>query len=78
MSDDEEQQIKDIILGTEGVHGFHDLKTRQSGLMQFIQFHLELKGDQSLRKAHDIGDGMEKKIMEKFPKAEVMIHHDPV
>jgi ferrous-iron efflux pump FieF len=75
--DDEARLIK-TIQETDGVKGFHDLKTRQSGMVQFIQFHLELDGDQLLRDAHDTGRSLEAKIRERFPRAEVIIHHYPV
>ncbi len=38
-----------------GVHGFHDLKTRTAGRRVFVNLHIELDGDQSLREAHAIG-----------------------
>lgn len=78
MDSSDEADLVALINGTEGVRGFHDLRTRQSGVLQFIQFHLELDGSQSLRKAHDIGDALEKRIQERFPQAEVIVHHDPV
>lgn len=75
--EDEADLIK-LITETEGAHGYHDLRTRQSGVMQFIQFHLELDGTQTLSRAHDIGDALEHRIRERFPRAEVLIHHDPI
>jgi ferrous-iron efflux pump FieF len=38
-----------------GVRGYHDLKTRTAGSRVFVNLHIELDGDQSLRQAHDIG-----------------------
>jgi len=78
MSDEDEAALIELINGTEGVFGYHDLRTRQSGVVCFIQFHLEMDGSQPLRRAHDIGDALEKRIMERFPRSEVLIHHDPV
>lgn len=78
LEPEDEADLVHLIEATEGVHGYHDLRTRQSGVMQFIQFHLELDGSQELRQAHDIGDALEKRIRERFPRAEVLIHHDPV
>jgi len=78
MSDEDEAALIELINGTEGVFGYHDLRTRQSGVVCFIQFHLEMDGGQPLRRAHDIGDALEKRIMERFPRSEVLIHHDPV
>jgi ferrous-iron efflux pump FieF len=78
LDPDDEARLIETIQETDGVKGFHDLKTRQSGMVQFIQFHLELDGDQLLRDAHDTGRSLEVKIRERFPRAEVIIHHYPV
>ncbi|MFC3680896.1 cation diffusion facilitator family transporter [Bacterioplanoides pacificum] len=73
-----EQQIADLIEAQAGVQGFHDLKTRQAGAVQFIQLHLELEASQPLHQAHATGDRVEQAIRAVFPRAEVLIHHDPV
>jgi ferrous-iron efflux pump FieF len=70
--------IGKIITSQPDIIGFHDLRTRTSGYHYFIQFHLDLDKDLSLRRAHEIGDAIERKIIETYPKAEVIIHHDPV
>ncbi len=78
MPDEDEAELKALINSCEGVRGFHDLRTRQAGALQFIQFHLELDALQPLKSAHAIGDRVEKRILERFPRAEIIIHHDPV
>jgi ferrous-iron efflux pump FieF len=59
-----------------GVRGFHDLKTRRAGSRVFVNLHIELDGDQSLRDAHDIGAGLRRAILAAYPQADVMIHKD--
>jgi ferrous-iron efflux pump FieF len=59
-----------------GVHGFHDLKTRTAGRRVFVNLHIELDGDQSLRQAHDIGAGLRREILYRYPQADVIIHKD--
>lgn len=78
MDEKDKQRLIDLIEGAPGVCGYHDLKTRQSGLVQFIQFHLELESQQSLQQAHDIGDALEQTISHAFPRAQVIVHYDPV
>ncbi|MDB2414305.1 cation diffusion facilitator family transporter [Rickettsiales bacterium] len=77
MEDVEKKKIIDIILDHAGVLGMHDLKTRRSGRHPFIQFHLEIKGEVSLKKAHEISEKVEKSLLKSFPKAEILIHQDP-
>ena len=59
-----------------GVHGFHDLQTRQAGSRIFVNLHVELDGDLPLRDAHDIGAGLRAAIRAKYPRCEVIIHKD--
>lgn len=59
-----------------GVRGFHDLKTRTAGSRVFVNIHIELDGDQSLREAHAIGAGLRRKIIETYPQCDVIVHKD--
>lgn len=59
-----------------GVRGFHDLKTRRAGSRVFVNLHIELDGDQSLREAHDIGAGLRRAILAAYPHTDVIIHKD--
>jgi ferrous-iron efflux pump FieF len=68
--------IADIARDWPGVRGFHDLKTRRAGSRVFVNLHIELDGDQSLREAHDIGAGLRRAILAAYPQADVIIHKD--
>lgn len=59
-----------------GVRGFHDLKTRTAGSVVFVNIHIELDGDQTLREAHAIGAGLRHKIIETYPQCDVIVHKD--
>jgi len=60
------------------VYGVHDLKTRRSGPMTFVQLHIELDDNMSLYEAHAIADKIEKRISQEYHPAEVIIHQDPI
>ncbi|QEE36635.1 cation diffusion facilitator family transporter [Octadecabacter sp. SW4] len=62
----------------EGVHGFHDLKTRVSGSRVFVNLHVELDGSQTLDQAHAIGAALRRAILHAYPRADVLIHKDPL
>ena len=55
----------------------HDLRTRTSGGIDFVQFHVDLPGDYTVEKAHNIIERVEKDLHAEFPDAEVLIHIDP-
>uniref|UniRef100_UPI0040485942 cation diffusion facilitator family transporter n=1 Tax=Yoonia sp. TaxID=2212373 RepID=UPI0040485942 len=61
-----------------GVHGFHDLKTRVAGSRVFVNIHVELDGDQTLNAAHAISAALRRTIIAAYPRADVLIHQDPV
>lgn len=65
-----------IAEGWPGVHGYHDLKTRTAGSRVFVNIHIELDGDQSLRDAHSIGAGLRRAILDAYPQADVIVHKD--
>lgn len=77
MDDAEREQIKAIVRQHPEVLNLHELKTRLAGQIRFIQFHLELDGNISLREAHRISDAVEDDLLAAFPGAEIIIHQDP-
>jgi ferrous-iron efflux pump FieF len=72
------QKIQATAMGHPEVTGTHELRTRQSGPTRFVQLHLELNENMSLKQAHEIADHVEAEIMSFLPGAEVIIHQDPI
>jgi ferrous-iron efflux pump FieF len=77
MDDGDREKIKAIVREHPEVLNLHDLRTRIAGQDRFIQFHLELSPEISLREAHRISDAVEAQVTEAFPGAEIIIHQDP-
>lgn len=73
-----EAKISATVMQFPEIAGFHDLKTRVSGTRTFIQMHIELDGDLSLREAHDVGARLRLAILREVPRSEVIVHKDPV
>ena len=74
---EDRRRILQIVRRHPGVRSVHDLRTRSSGLHQFIQLHLVLHPTMSLGRAHVISDSVETAVREAFPQAEVIVHIDP-
>lgn len=72
------QNMQQLACRVPGVLGVHDLRTRLSGMHWFVQLHLELPGNLSLHEAHSLCVAVEKAIIAHYPKAEVLVHADPV
>ena len=57
--------------------GYHGLKTRKSGYMKYIEFHLLVPGTMSVKKSHDLSVVIEKEIEDELKNADVIIHIEP-
>ena len=55
----------------------HELRTRSSGILSFVQLHLEMDGTHTLFRAHQIADEVEAEIIKHYPETDVIIHQDP-
>lgn len=77
LPDADRVKIKVIVRAHPKARGIHDLRTRKSGMTEFIQLHLELDDNLTLMEAHGIADEVEANILAEFPGAEVIIHEDP-
>ncbi|QXH47567.1 cation diffusion facilitator family transporter [Pseudomonas xanthosomatis] len=72
------ERMLEVVLAIPGVKGAHDLRTRVSGSQWFVQVHLELPGALPLEQAHELCVQASAAIRERYPRADVMVHADPV
>jgi len=77
LPDADREKIKIIASSRPEVRGLHDLRTRSDGERVFIEFHLELDGNMSLKTAHHIDEAITDDILKSFPNADILIHQDP-
>ncbi len=59
------------------LRGVHDLRTRTSGNRDFVQFHVWVDPEMTIRQAHQVMDEIEIKLHAEFPGVEILIHPDP-
>jgi len=72
------QTLLEVVARHPRVDGVHELRTRSSGVTDFIQFHVWLAPDMTVACAHDIVDEIEADLAGAFPGAEILIHVDPL
>ena len=53
---------------------FHNLRTRKAGNYKYIDFHLTLDPNKTVREAHEICDKIEEDLKKDFDHTEVTIH----
>jgi cation diffusion facilitator family transporter len=75
---EDEAKIKEIFSRYQGgCIRFHRLRSRKSGSIRFIDLHLVVPRKWSIEEAHNLGDTIEKDILEALPNTQVIIHIDP-
>ena len=75
-----EDQRQEFLAATRAypeLAGLHDLRTRTSGTHHFVQFHVWVPEDWTVREAHDRIDPVEEALQLQFPGTEFLIHVDP-
>lgn len=78
LPDEVRQEAIALARAVPGVIDVHDMRTRQSGQQWFMQLHLDLPGELPLHEAHELGEQVTYAIQQRFAKAEVLVHKDPV
>lgn len=76
-SDAERAAIVAAVTEDARIANVHQLRTRMTGQALIVQMHVDLDPDLSLKAAHDITLDAEKRVLEAFPHADIMIHADP-
>ena len=75
--EDQRQRFVEVAARFPELSQLHDLRTRSSGAHDFVQFHVGLPPDMTVREAHDVIERVESALCEEFPGTEVLIHIDP-
>jgi ferrous-iron efflux pump FieF len=74
---DRRNRIAEIVRAHPEVVSLHDLRTREAAGTVFIEFHIELDGEMTVRAAHVVTDALEAELRAVFPDAEIIIHQEP-
>ncbi|MFN3583715.1 cation diffusion facilitator family transporter [Phenylobacterium sp.] len=77
LSDEARAEIVRLVTADATLTDVHQLRTRASGPFVHIQMHVDLDPDLTLEAAHRSIVAAEKRILERFPAADILIHADP-
>jgi ferrous-iron efflux pump FieF len=75
--EEERQQFLAAAAAYPELQGLHDLRTRKSGTLRFVQFHVWVPAHWTVQEAHDRLDQVEEQLQQHFPDTEILIHVDP-
>lgn len=71
--------IRAIVLGVQGVQSTHAIRSRRMGPGVFLDLHVLVDGQISVKQGHDIAERIKKELMETGPDvADVVVHVEPV
>ena len=77
LPDDDRAEIVRLVTADGRLANVHQLRTRASGPYIHMQMHVDLDPDITLETAHQAIVAAEKRILEAFPAADILIHADP-
>nr|WP_091147633.1 cation diffusion facilitator family transporter [Novosphingobium sp. CF614] len=75
--EEKKQRFLDVLARNPDITGVHDLRTRTSGNKDFVQFHVWVDANMTVRQAHRVMDEIEARLRAEFPDVEILIHPDP-
>ena len=79
LPDEEVARIRVILerFGEEGVR-YHALRTRSSGAQRFVSVHIQVPGDWSVQRGHELLEEIEREIRNELSPVNVITHIEPV
>ena len=75
--DEKRTRFVELAARHSGLSNLHDLRTRTSGMHDFVQFHIDLPAALTVGAAHEIVARAEEEMARHFPNMELLIHIDP-
>ena len=77
LPDADRRRIIDLMTRDKAITRVHQLRTRASGPTVHIQLHADLDPEITLEAAHKVVVAAERRVLEAFPDADILIHPDP-
>jgi ferrous-iron efflux pump FieF len=77
LPDDSRARITELMTRDPRVRDVHSMRTRASGPYIHIQMHAELDPSLSLVEAHQVMVAAERRVLEAYPTADIIVHPDP-
>ena len=77
LPDEVRARIVELMTEDRRLTDVHQLRTRASGPYVHIQMHVDLDPELTLEAAHQVIVAAEKRVLDAFPSADIIIHADP-
>jgi len=73
----EDEKIRAAVAAMDGVIDCHAVRIRHSGPYYFVDLHITVDGEQSLRAAHALTEQVEQAVEAILPGSDVTVHPEP-
>ncbi|WP_332766201.1 cation diffusion facilitator family transporter [Phenylobacterium sp.] len=77
LPQEDRDRIVRLVTSDPRLTDVHQLRTRASGPYVHMQMHVDLDPNLSLEDAHAVLVAAEKRVLEAFPRADILMHPDP-
>jgi ferrous-iron efflux pump FieF len=77
LPDEVRARIVELMTQDPRLTDVHQLRTRASGPYLHMQMHIDLDPELTLEAAHQVIVAAEKRVLDAFPSADIIIHADP-
>lgn len=82
LPDADVEQVREVLAaaaaGAPGEVRYHALRTRSAGARSFVSFHVQVPGEWSVQRGHDLLEAIEAEVRRRLPAATVFTHLEPV
>ena len=79
LPEEDNKRLRAILTSRAGAGvAFHQMRTRVSGTRQFMDFHLLVPDDWSVKQGHDFLEDLSDEIVAEFPRMNVTGHIEPI
>lgn len=72
-----EERIISAVSTLPGITDCHNVRVRYSGPQLFVDIHVLVDGNQTLREAHNLTEEIERTIQKMIPNSDVTVHPEP-
>lgn len=78
LSDADENRIREVMdRYCDKILDYHELRTRKSGSIKYIDFHMTVREELTIRESHDLSEEMEKELEAALKNTNINIHFEP-
>lgn len=78
LSDEDEYRIREIMdIFKDEILDYHELRTRKSGNMKYIDFHMTVREGITVKESHCLSDRIEQELEKALRNTSISIHFEP-